>query len=80
MDSVALQSRLGLTEAPVPGERQLKVFLEAMLVRKFCGSRPICRAASARPQTWGDAMDVPLMVLVMLLPSIQAAVMLTPSA
>lgn len=39
-----------------------------------------CKAKAATPATWGEAMEVPLMVLVAVLLVIQAEVMLEPGA
>ena len=39
-----------------------------------------CQAKAATPATWGDAMDVPLMMLVAVVLVYQAEVMLLPGA
>ena len=67
------------------GKKKINVLIDALLTKKAataageaCGLA--CNASAATPATWGDAMEVPLMVLVAVLLSIQDEVMLEPGA
>ena len=66
---------------PLPGFVTLPgVALSMISSSTLSASMPVPSNSAAPPQTWGDAMEVPLMVLVSELLPIQAAVMPDPGA